>query len=114
MPFKPGQSGNPGGRPKENNKLRELARAHTELAIATLAEICANFKEKGAARIAAAQALLDRGYGKPPQEIVQYTAPVSDYDLSKLSPEELREWARMAQKAAKDLGNPFTDPTSEN
>lgn len=65
--FKKGQSGNPGGRPKVAGHVKELARQYTaeavEALVATLRE------EKGSARVAAAQALLDRGYGKPTQHV---------------------------------------------
>lgn len=69
MPFQPGQSGNPAGRPPENNRVKGLARAHTESAIATLASIMLDDSAKGSERVAAATALLDRGYGKPVQAI---------------------------------------------
>ena len=46
--------------------LRSLARAHTELGIQTLAGIARN-STSDAARVSAAQALLDRGWGKAPQ-----------------------------------------------
>jgi hypothetical protein len=67
MPFQSGQSGNPGGRPKALKAVEEAARAHTEEAIATLAAICKNTEAPEAARIAAAVALLDRGWGKARQ-----------------------------------------------
>jgi hypothetical protein len=38
--FKPGQSGNPGGRPKLAATVVELARKHTSDAINTLATVC--------------------------------------------------------------------------
>jgi hypothetical protein len=65
-PFKKGQSGNPGGRPKAIAEVKELARAHTAEAIQTLVSIMTNPKSAPAARVSAANALLDRGYGKPP------------------------------------------------
>jgi len=67
-PFQPGQSGNPLGGKSIPVEVRDAARAHTELAIATLAAICAS-ADKDSARVSAAVALLDRGWGKPVQEI---------------------------------------------
>lgn len=67
--FKPGQSGNPSGRPKEIGHVRDLARAHTEDAIRTLVEIKRDPSQPAPARVAAAQALLDRAWGKPSQMI---------------------------------------------
>jgi len=68
--FQPGVSGNPSGRPKENSQVKELARAWTEQAIATLASIMTDSEAKGSERVSAATALLDRAYGKPAQAIV--------------------------------------------
>ena len=65
MPFKPGESGNPGGRPKEVAEVKELARSHGPEAIEKLAAVMRSDNTKAA--VAAAIALLDRGYGKPVQ-----------------------------------------------
>ena len=67
MPFEKGRSGNPGGRPKENAEVKALARQHGPAAIQKLADLmnCGNPRTE----VAAAQALLDRGFGKPVQPI---------------------------------------------
>jgi len=47
--------------------IRSLARAHTETAINVLAGIMQQADAPPAARVAAVNSLLDRGWGKPPQ-----------------------------------------------
>lgn len=68
MPFEPGKSGNPGGRPKENAEVKELARKQGKTAIAKLVELLSCGESR--TELAAAQALLDRGFGKPAQSII--------------------------------------------
>jgi hypothetical protein len=67
MPFAPGQSGNPSGRPKVDFEVRELAREHGREAIERLVEIMRG-DNLSLAR-AACEALLDRGFGKPVQSV---------------------------------------------
>src|SRR5262245_56666295 len=68
-PFQKGQSGNPGGRPKEIAEIKALARQHMPAALEALASIMNNPKASDAARVSAATALHDRGYDKPQQHI---------------------------------------------
>lgn len=65
--FKKGQSGNPGGRPKVEGEIRELAQQHGPAALKRLVELMASENERVA--VAAAQAVLDRGYGKAAQAL---------------------------------------------
>lgn len=67
MPFAKGISGNPGGRPKESAEVKRLARQHCEAAVAKLVELMSSSNES--ISLAAANALLDRGVGKPAQAI---------------------------------------------
>lgn len=67
MPFVKGKSGNPGGRPKEANEVRELARQYGPEAILRLAFWMASDNAK--ASVSACNVLLDRGFGKPDQAI---------------------------------------------
>jgi cytochrome P450 len=60
------RSGNPGGRPGGVAEVRELARTHTAEAIECLLKEMRN-GDTSHARIAAANAILDRGYGKATQ-----------------------------------------------
>jgi hypothetical protein len=70
-PFQKGadERRNAGGRPKEIGHVKDLARAQTESAINTLIEIASGVEHPSPARVAAATALLDRGWGKPTQMI---------------------------------------------
>jgi hypothetical protein len=61
--FLKGQSGNPGGRPKDLDKIGEIARQHSEAAINKLVQLM-NHKDPHIV-IKAACAVLDRGLGKP-------------------------------------------------
>ena len=67
--FPKGQSGNPGGRPKDEARVAELARSYTAEAIDTLVELM-RYGKDDRVRGTAAQALLDRGWGKPKVEVV--------------------------------------------
>lgn len=67
--FLPGDSGNPGGRPKAEHRVIDLARENTELAISTLAAICKDESAPASARVAAASHLLDRAWGRPHQSV---------------------------------------------
>lgn len=68
MAFEPGKSGNPGGRPKENNEVKRLARTHAVDALNRLVELMASEDERIA--VSASNSVLDRAFGKPAQAIV--------------------------------------------
>lgn len=67
--FSKGHSGNLSGRPRDPQKVAELARSYSREAIETLAELMRNGNDERV-RGTAAQALLDRGWGKPKVEVV--------------------------------------------
>ena|SRR5690349_7816167 len=64
-PFQPGQSGNPGGRRKD--EVSALARTHTKDAITRLVFWMASDNAK--ASVSACTAILDRGWGRPVQAV---------------------------------------------
>ena len=74
--YRKGFSGNAGGRPKDEYKVAELARSYTTEAIDSLVALMRTAKDERV-RGTAAQALLDRGWGKPKVEVV--TEEKQDY-----------------------------------
>ena len=75
--FAPGQSGNPGGRPRAALDVQALARERTPAAIERLAEALNDPDSRVA--VSAAVALLDRGWGRPAQYVLgdEPAAPVA-------------------------------------
>lgn len=67
--FRRGSSGNPGGRPRADASVSELARERTEDALSVLTAVMKDADAPHAARVRAAEALLDRGHGKPRQAV---------------------------------------------
>lgn len=83
-----GQSGNPGGRPRILEAVRDIARESTTLAIETLRTIAADTEAPHAARVSAATALLDRAWGKPLQGVAMMTV-AAPRGVREMSDEEL-------------------------
>ena len=66
--WKPGQSGNPSGRKKTPNEVRDMLKDALEDAVKTLIEL-SQHAEKDSVRYQAAQDLVDRVLGKPTQPL---------------------------------------------
>lgn len=73
MTFKKGESGNPSGRSPvvmpDGRSLTEVAREHTTKAVDCLVAMVEDEKAPHAAKVSAATALLDRGWGRPRQDL---------------------------------------------
>ena len=74
--------------PEQSQRLSQLAKTYTEEALETLVDVAKNGRTD-AARVSAANALLDRAYGKPamkhesetvdlPPVVIQLTGPSDD------------------------------------
>ena len=71
MTFKPGESGNPNGRPKltdEEKEVKDFIKERGVEIVQRLHDLLFNAKDERVA-IQAAVALLDRGFGKPAQQM---------------------------------------------
>jgi hypothetical protein len=67
MRWAKGVSGNPGGRPKLEVSIRELAQQHGMEALETLVQVMRTGRRSE--QVVAANAILDRAYGKPTQSV---------------------------------------------
>jgi hypothetical protein len=88
-PFKPGQSGNPGGRPKGTREFVELCRSHSDKAVKALLEAL----ERPRDAVAAANTLLAYAHGRPVQ--TQNVRVIRSFE--DLTEEELQQLAGMGQ-----------------
>lgn len=107
MPFVKGESGNPGGRAKvkllDGRTLTELAREHTVDALNVLVDVMRDKDQPGTARVAAADKVLNRGWGQAPQTIA-VTDQREPMDLSGLNDEQLEALETLRALAPLDSG----------
>lgn len=81
--FKPGQSGNPSGRPKVVGEIKALAREKAPAAFKKIVDLLQSDDERVV--FVAAQEILNRAYGKP----TQYVDVTERKDISDLTDAEL-------------------------
>lgn len=103
--WKKGQSGNPGGRPKKKIDSEKTAQEHAEEAIAALVEVMTNPKAAAVARVSAAQAILDRGFGRPTQAIKAEHSLSSEFETLLADINEERKQERIARsRSEREVG----------
>lgn len=107
MPFEKGQSGNPGGRAKvklaDGRTLTDLAREYTEEAVEALVEVMRDKQAPAAARVAASDKILNRGWGQAPQTIA-VTDNREPRDLSGMTDDQLEALETLRTLDALDVG----------
>ena len=82
--------------------LSDLAKAHTEIALKALVSV-ATKSESDSARVAAANAILDRGYGKPTQAH-QHSGAIGSYDLTRISDGDLSYADKLSHSTYQVIG----------
>lgn len=80
-------------------EIKSLARTHTQSALKTLASIMNEPSAPAAARVAAAQALIDRGWGKATQFV---DATIRKTTAKQLSDDELADIATGSSEGIAD------------
>ena len=102
----PGQSGNPGGRPKGlSRRVRELVGDDGHEIAEFMFGVLSNKTERTADRMEAAKWLADRGFGKAALVVdVGVTEHVFQEFLRGLSTEDLEAMTAILQKYSPDVG----------
>ena len=97
--FQKGRSGNPGGRPKLPEELRDRIRALSDDAVTVLEQALRDDDVR--VRLVAAQTLLDHGYGRPAQ--ATDVTLTTKQDASNAHLQALLEVARLRRAVPIDL-----------
>jgi hypothetical protein len=66
---RPGAGRKVGAVSQAKREIADMAKDHAETALKVLVDVANNKKAPAAARVSAASAILDRGYGKPRQAV---------------------------------------------
>ena len=82
---RPGPGRPPGQPNRATRELKALAQQYTAEAIEALAEVMRDKAAPAMVRVKAAEALLDRGHGKPTQQIEARTTPFEDLSDDELT-----------------------------
>lgn len=111
-PYKPGQSGNPLGKPKGSKNMKTILREMLETdinyegkkvptAFVVVSELVKKsiYHNNAKVQLEAIKEILDRSIGKPVQSNLNINADVERPDLTKLSESELQQLQSLLSKA---------------
>lgn len=96
--FVKGVSGNPSGRPSNYGEVAELCRQYTSAAVLKLVALLEDDCQPGSVQLAAATALLDRGWGKPTVKTEIESRHVNVHETLKLLAAQVKEPSRLWMK----------------
>lgn len=109
--FRPGVSGNPGGRPKAlARRVRELVGDSGELIVGYMLDVLRDDSVRTADRLEAAKWLADRGFGKAVQAVEIEVAPQPSLDLTMYSTEDLETMIAILERY--EPGGAATEPAA--
>ena len=114
--WKPGESGNPSGRPRKGPAMKALEERCRESADEALAFLLDTIQDRDAphnVRLAAAREILDRGYGKPVDRSAVLNLNTGNGQPFTLSNDELERIAAGAYDAPSGQVLEFTAKNSE-
>ena len=103
--WKPGQSGNPAGRPALEREITREARALSQDALMQLADVMRDRKAQAIARVRAVEIIFERAYGKAPQKIILDgdTAGMANPALAAFIRVQMEDMARTIEGSAEDV-----------
>src|SRR4029077_19750658 len=107
--WRPGQSGNPGGRPKKIVDLAAMAREHGPECIAKCVALMRKSPDERV-QFSALKELLDRGYGGPAQSVSSDGASSADLTLLHLLAARMLHDAAQPTLEAKVVADETTPP----
>lgn len=91
----------------DTERLIRLAQVYTDEALATQVEIMRDREAPHNVRLAAAESILNRGYGKPSADVIMRVQDAPAYDLAELPTHEL---LRLIADHAHAAANPAPPP----
>lgn len=114
---RPGAGRKPGQTTKAKMDMMSMARDHATEAFNVLMNVARDPKAPPAARVTAATAILDRGFGRPAQSVAVSPGDTPaehqpTIDLSKLTPAQLQAYLEIAEitEEADTEGDDEPDP----